>query len=69
MSHHQNTVQNGNKKAASKSFENVVKFSYLGMTVTNQNYVQEEIKSRLSFGDASYNSVRNFNLSVLHLRT
>jgi hypothetical protein len=32
--------------------QNVVKFSNLGTTVTNQIFIQEEIKSRLSLGNA-----------------
>jgi hypothetical protein len=36
MSRHQNTGQHHNIKTANRSFENVAKFKYLGMTVTNQ---------------------------------
>jgi hypothetical protein len=32
---------------------------YLGMTVTNQNFIQEEIKRRLNSGNACYLSVQN----------
>jgi len=32
------------------SFEMVGEFKYLGTTLTNKNYIQEEIKSRLSQG-------------------
>ena len=32
---------------------------YLGTTVTNQNYIAEEIKSRLMSGNACYHSVQN----------
>jgi hypothetical protein len=37
MSHHENAGQNHNIKIANKSFENVVKFRYLEMAVTDQN--------------------------------
>jgi hypothetical protein len=29
-------------------------FKYLGTTLTNQNSIQEEIKSRLKFGEESF---------------
>ena len=34
-------------------------FKYLGTTLTNQNSIPEEIKSRLSSGNACYHSVQN----------
>jgi hypothetical protein len=37
MSHHQNAGKD--YKLIDKSFENVAKFKYLEMTVTNQNYL------------------------------
>ena len=40
-------------------------FKYLGTTVTNQNYIQEEIKSRLKLGNAGYHSVQNLLSSSL----
>jgi hypothetical protein len=33
-------------KIDNRSFERVEEFRYLGMTVTDQNSIQEEIKSR-----------------------
>jgi len=37
----------------------VEEFKYLGTTITNQNSIQEEIKSRLKSGNACYYSVQN----------
>jgi hypothetical protein len=59
LSRHQNAGQNRDMKTANRLFENVSQFKYLGMTVTNQNLIQEEIKRRLNFSDACYLSVQN----------
>jgi hypothetical protein len=37
----------------------VEEFKYLGTTLTNQNSIQEEIKSRLKSGNSCYHSVQN----------
>jgi len=52
-------------KIDNRSFERVEEFKYLGTTVTNQNSVQEEIKSRLKSGNACYHSVQNLLSSSL----
>ena len=39
-------------------FERVEEFKYLGRNLTNQNSVQEEIKSRLKSGNACYHLVQ-----------
>jgi len=54
-----------NKKVADKSFENVAEFKCLGMTITNQNYILNEIKSRLSSKDDCYHSVQNLVFPAL----
>jgi hypothetical protein len=59
MSHHPNSGQNQNTRTATESFENVAKFKYLGTTLTNQNDIHDEIKSRLNWGNACYYSVQN----------
>ena len=40
-------------------------FKYLGTNLTNQNYIQEEIKSRMKSGNACYSSVENILFSSL----
>jgi len=45
--------------------ERVEEFKYLGTTLTNQNSIQEEIKSRLKLWNACYYSVQNLLSSRL----
>jgi hypothetical protein len=49
MSHHQNAGQNPNIKLSNKFFENVAEFRYLGMTVTNQYFINEEMLATIQF--------------------
>jgi hypothetical protein len=50
-------------KNVHRYFKNVAHFRYLGMTIINQNLIQDEIKRRLNLGNACYNSVLNFVFS------
>jgi len=47
------------------TFDRVEDFKYWGATLTNQNSIPEEIKSRLMSGNACYNSVQNLLSSRL----
>ena len=62
MSGEQYAGQNHKMGTGDKFLENMAQFKYLGRTLANQNCIHEEIKSRLSKGNASYCSVQN-NLS------
>jgi len=53
-------------KIDNRSFEMVEEFKYFGKTLTNQNSIQEEIKSRLKSGNDYYHSVQNVLSSGLY---
>jgi hypothetical protein len=57
ISRQQNIGQNRDIRIANRSFEKVSQFKNLRTTVTNQNWIQEEIKVRLNSGNACYHSV------------
>jgi hypothetical protein len=60
LSRSQKTGRNHSIKTANRSFEDVAKFKYFGTTLTDQNCMHEEIKSRiirerlLPFGSESF---------------
>jgi hypothetical protein len=56
-SDHQNSEENQNIRTANESFENVAKFKYLCMTLINQSYIHDKIKSRLNSRNACSYSV------------
>jgi hypothetical protein len=59
MSRGQNAEWSHNIKTDNSTFEWVEQFKYLGTTLTNQNSIQEEIKSRLKSRNACYHLVQN----------
>jgi hypothetical protein len=65
MSRYPNSGQNQNIRIADELFENVATFKYLGTTLKKQNDINDEIKSRLSSGNACYYSVQNLMSSRL----
>jgi hypothetical protein len=65
ISHQPNSGQNQNIRIANESFENVAKLKYLRMTLTNKNYIHDEIKCRLNSRNACYYSVQNVLSSQL----
>jgi hypothetical protein len=65
MSRSQKVGQKRSIKIANSSFEDVAKFKYLGTTLTDQNHMHEEIKSRLNSGNACYHSVQSLLSSCL----
>jgi hypothetical protein len=57
--------QTHSTKIVNRSFAGVAKFKYLGTTLTAQNCMQKEIKSRLNSGNACYHLVQSLLSSCL----
>jgi hypothetical protein len=68
MSRHPNSGQNQNIRIANESFEKVAKFKYWGMTLTNENDIHDEVKSRLNSRNACYYSVQNLFVFPSHIK-
>jgi hypothetical protein len=68
MSGHLNSGQKHNIRIVNESLENVAAFKYLGMTLTNQNDIHDEIKSTLNSGNACYYSVQNLFVFPSHIK-
>jgi hypothetical protein len=65
MSREKHAGRSHSVKTDDSSFESVEEFKYLGTTLTNQNYIHVEIKSRLKSGNACYHLVHNLLSSCL----
>jgi hypothetical protein len=65
MSRSQDIGQKHSIKSANRSLEDVAKFKYLGITLTDQNCMYEDINSRLNSGNACYHSVQSLLSSCL----
>jgi hypothetical protein len=65
MSRSQKRGQKHSIKTANRSFEDAAKFKYLGTTLTDQNCIHEEIKSRLNSGNACYRLIQSLLSSRL----
>jgi len=65
MSRDQNAERSHSVKYDNSSLERVEEFKCLGTTITNQNSIQEDIKSRLMSGNACCYSVQNLLSSSL----
>jgi hypothetical protein len=57
LSCHKNKGKNHGIETANRFFENVTQFKYLGMTVTNRNFIRYKIKRVMNLANAHYHSV------------
>ena len=65
MSREQDAERSHSVKTENGSFESVEEIKYLGKNLTNDNFIQEEIKSRMKSGNDWYHSAENLLSSSL----
>jgi hypothetical protein len=65
MSRYQKARPKHSIQVANRFFEDVAKLKYLEKTLTDQNYIHEEIKSKLYSRNACYHSVQSLLSSRL----
>jgi len=65
MPRDQTAGQSHSRKIDNSSFARVEEFKYLGTTLTKQNSIPEDIKSRLKSGNACYQLGQNLLYSSL----
>ena len=65
MSRDQNARRIQSVRTDNSTLERVEEYKYFGTTLTNQNSIAKEIKSRLRSGNARYHSVQNLLSSRL----
>ena len=65
MSRDQNAGRIHSVRIDNSTFKRVEEFKYLGITLTNQNSIAEEMKSRLRSGNACYHSMQSLLSSRL----
>ena len=66
MSREQTAGLSHTMKIDNSSIERVEEFKYFGTTLTNQNSIQKEIKSRLKVGNACTTRCRTFCLPICY---
>jgi hypothetical protein len=68
MSHCKKAGEKHSRKIVNRPFEGVTKFKELGTSLTDENCVNKEIKSRPNLGNACYNLVQSLLSSCLLCR-
>jgi coproporphyrinogen III oxidase-like Fe-S oxidoreductase len=66
MSQDQTAGRSHNTKIENSSLERVEQFKYFQRTITDQNFIQEEIKNGLKSGNACCHSVQQICLPVCY---